>query len=718
MTVPFELPAAWRPAPADGTPAPADGTPEAAEAAEAAVGHQDLAEGLRALAAACDATPADVLLAAHVKVLGMLTEDRELHTAAVLRGTGGRPRAVTVHRGRPTWRSLVRQVAADTGAGAEPAPGVGRVLFTVGAAARHGGYGLEVTAEEGRLRLRARGDAVTPERLAVLSGMYRLVLRAMAADADGNALAAYLPPDERRAVLHRWASGGTLDRGPDGVDALIRAQTARTPNAPAVRTDQGGLSYRELGDRANRIAHHLIALGARPEDLVGVCLRRTLDLLPVLLGVWRSGAGYLPLDPGLPTERLRLMTESAGCRLVVTESVHLPVLGPVDGIRHVLLDADREAVDGRPPTAPAIPADPGALAYVIYTSGSTGTPKAVQIEHRGLANYLLWTAEAYAARGSGGSAVFSSISFDLGMPSLFTPLLTGQPVHLLPDPMPTADLGELLARGAPYSFLKMTPGQLDLLSLDLEPGEAHGLAGIVVAAGDAFTGELARRWIEAAGPGGTAVGTEYGPTEITVGNSGQPVTVLPGSELVPLGVPIPNTTMYVLTDRLEPVPVGVPGEVYIGGSGVARGYLGLPALTADRFLPDPWGRPGSRLYRTGDRARRLPDGSLEFLGRVDHQVKIRGYRVEPGEIQARLRRHADVAEVVVISVGATPRTRDLAAFVVPAPGAAPEAAGLRAHLAADLPEHMIPAHFVTVERVPLTGNGKVDARALQSLLRL
>ncbi|MBM0231722.1 AMP-binding protein [Micromonospora sp. STR1_7] len=282
--------------------------------------------------------------------------------------------------------------------------------------------------------------------------------------------------------------------------------------------------------------------------------------------------------------------------------------------------------------------------------------------------------------------------------------------------MPIADLGEQLVAGGPYSFLKMTPGQLDLLSLDLTPQETRDLAGIAIAAGDAFTADLAGRWIEAAGPGGTAVATEYGPTEITIGNAGYVVTEAPGSVLVPLGEPIPNTTMYVLTDRLEPVAVGVPGEVYVGGAGVARGYLNQPEMTRERFLPDPFGPPGARLYKTGDRARWLPDGSLEFLGRVDHQIKIRGFRVEPGEIQEQLRRHPGVAEVVVIAVGPDGHAQSLAAFVLPEAGAEPEAVGLREYLDGRLPDYMIPARFVTVDRFPLTTNGKVDVRELRGRL--
>ncbi|MFE4613659.1 amino acid adenylation domain-containing protein [Streptomyces niveus] len=722
MTIAFTLPPAWRPGPAATAPLPC----------EALVPYGDLAERLGALADCCGAALSDVLLAAHLKVIGTLTEDLAVHTDVVTPGSGGRPRTVPVKRAT-TWRILVSGTAKRTapveGAPAaaeetvgDPSPRADQVLFTAWAGpeqdtgAPSGPYGLHTVADaSGALRLRTAGEALRADRLASVTRMYRLVLESMADGPDGSALAAYLDPDERHAVLQEWSDGGTADRGMLGVDALFRAQAARTPDAPAVRLDGGAVSYQELDERSNRIAHHLVGLGARPESLVGVCLRRTADLLPTLLGVWKSGAGYLPLDPDLPTERLRLMTEAAGCRLVVTETGHVPALSAPEGVRYVLLDEERQEIARHPATAPEIILDPTRIAYLIYTSGSTGAPKGVMVEHRGLANYLLWTADAYAARGTGGSAVFSSISFDLGIPSLFTPLLTGQAVHLLPEPFVTADLGEQLAEGAPYSFLKMTPGQLDLLSLDLTPEEAHGLAGIVIAAGDAFTSDLAERWIKCAGPGGTAVGTEYGPTEITIGNSGQPVDEPPGSELIPLGTPIPNTTMYVLTEQLEPVPVGVPGEVYIGGAGVARGYLDRPALTAERFLPDPYGAPGSRLYRTGDRARWQPNGVLEFLGRTDHQVKIRGYRVETGEIQAGLRRHPDIAEVVVIACGSV-RNRTLAAFVVAAPGRTADAGGLRVHLAVDLPGYMIPTHFLTIEQIPLTTNGKVDTRALQSLL--
>ncbi|QKZ19591.1 amino acid adenylation domain-containing protein [Streptomyces chartreusis] len=617
------------------------------------------------------------------------------------RGGGGRPGSDGSVEGSASGGSVERRMR--DGSGGPPGSGGDD---------QRSGYGLRVHADERRLTFTA---ALAPPYLARLASMHREVLRAMAADPGGDALAARLDPDERRAVLGDWSTGPRLDRGAGTVVERIEAQAATTPDATAVKVAGTATTYRELDERANRIARRLAGLGARPDALVGVCLRRTADLLPALLGVWKSGAGYLPLDPALPAERLRHMIDAAGCELVLTESAHLPALEPQAGCDVVLLDRERESIEALPATPLDRTTDPRSLAYVIYTSGSTGNPKGVMVEHAGLANYLLWTAETYAARGTGGSPVFSSISFDLGMPSLFAPLLTGQPVHLLPDPLDTADLGDELAAGAPYSFIKMTPGHLDLLSYDLTPDEIHSLAGLVIAAGDAFTSELARRWLEFAGPGGTPVATEYGPTEITVGNSGETLTEPPATELIPLGAPIPNTTMYVLTDRLEPVPVGVPGEVYIGGTGVARGYLDRPGLTAERFLPDPYGAPGSCLYRTGDRARWRADGSLEFLGRVDHQVKIRGFRVELGEIQARLREHADVAEAVVIAVGPV-RSRSLAAYVIPAGGTPMDATGLRDHLAAVLPAYMLPAHFVAIDQVPLTTNGKVDTRVLQSLL--
>lgn len=734
------LPTAWR---------ALDAEPAAGAGFEATVRHADLAEGLQTLAAAAGAGTTAVLVAAHIKVLSMLAEAGAFRTDAVL--TEGDPAvcALSADRAEGTWARLTGRVAstlrgtpppatgdADADGGAESSPYPDRVLF-VADPARPGPvadrYGLSVHVGEGELTLRTARHAITRDFLDRLAAMYRSVLEAMAADPSGDAAAARLPGPDRDAVLSRWAAGPRIPWGAETALDLFRAQAARTPDAAAVRVHGAQSTYAELELRSSLIARHLLRLGARPGVPVGICLRRTPDLLPALLAVWKAGAPYLPLDADLPAVRLRRMVRAAGCGLVVTHTEQSATLGgpgELGGARILDLDRERAAIEAAPEdegerqgeregeaSAGVLPG-PADLAYIIYTSGSTGDPKGVMVHHGGLANYLRWTAEAYAARGRGGSPFFTSIGFDLGVPSLFAPLLVGQAVDLLPDPLDPADLSALLAAGAPYSFVKMTPGHLNLLSLDLTPGQAAELAGLAIAAGDAFPAELAARWLKLAGPGGTPVATEYGPTEITVGNSGQPVAD-PGlypAGLIPLGTPIPNTTAYLLDERLEPVPIGVPGEVCVGGAGVAHGYLGSPALTAERFVPDPYGPPGARLYRTGDRARWREPGDQEFLGRTDHQVKIRGYRVEVGEVRQALRRQAGVADAVVLAYERAPGTPRLAAFVVPAPGAAPDPRRLRAALAGELPEYMIPSDVVAVDEIPLTANGKADTRALRGRL--
>ena len=711
----FTLPAAWRCQDRTATAPP-----------PALVRYDDLAPALGELATG-DGGMSAVLAAAHIKVLSMLTEEPAFRADVLWEPHGGDPRAVHVEsHAAGTWRELVGYVRRASQTAARRAEqdddesrALDRVVFAAGAPEedRPHGYGLCVVALPGdQLVLRAADGVVAPDCLTRLAEMYHRVLEAMAKAADGDALASYLPSGERRAALTEWSVGPRVDRSPESVVEHFEAQARRTPDATAVTSDGTRLTYRELDERANRIAHHLAGLGGHRDIPVGVCLRRTPDLLPALLGVWKAGAPYLPLDVDWPPDRLRRMVAAAGCRLVVSHTEHLDATGALDAVTLVLLDKERETIAALPSTPLGIPSGPERPAYVMYTSGSTGAAKGVLVHHGGLANYLLWTARQYAARGDGGSPFFASIAFDLGVPSLFTPLLTGQRVDLLPDPLDRADLGALLAAGAPYSFIKMTPGHLNLLSLDLESDQARGLAGLVIAAGDAFPAELARRWIALAGRDGTAVATEYGPTEITVGNSGKPIDDPTDAGLITLGAAIPNTTMYVLTELLEPVPVGVPGEIYVGGAGVSHGYLGDPAQTAERFVPDPYGAPGSRLYRTGDRGRWREDGELDFLGRTDHQVKIRGYRVETAEVQAALRRHAGVGKAVDIACERAARPTSLAAFVVPAGDRPLHTARLRAALADELPEYMVPSHIVAVDDFPLTANGKVDTRALQALV--
>ncbi|MEV5201254.1 amino acid adenylation domain-containing protein [Streptomyces sp. NPDC053720] len=606
-------------------------------------------------------------------------------------------------------------------------------------------------------------DAATAARIA---GHYTRVLDRIAAAPDAP-LSALDPigPEERALLLDGPAAPVGTDHALDAtalrpVLETILEQAAATPDATALRHGDTTYTYRRLAEESEQYARRLAGLGVGPEDTVAVLLDRSPQLVAALLGVWRAGAAYVPVDPGYPDERVGHMLATTGTRTVLTETRYadrfdgltVPVSGegglavpvngdgltvPVagdgstvlavgdgstvtaaadDGLAVLVADDPAERAARAAATA-ALPTgyDLDALAYVIYTSGSTGRPKGVLVTHRGLANYLGWTVQAYAGAGPGGAPLFSSVAFDLGVPDLYAPLMTGRDVHLLPQDFDTADLGTLLAAGAPYAFIKLTPGHLDLLQQQLTDDQIRNLAGLVIAAGDSFTARLAERWTTSAGPEGTRLAAEYGPTEITVGNSAYfldgPVT----TELVPIGRAVPHTTMYVLDEHLRPLPVGVPGEVWIGGIGVARGYAGRPDLTAERFVPDPYGPAGTRLYRTGDIARVLPDGNLDFVARADHQVKLRGYRIEPGEIEAALTADPAVAEAVVLVREDSPGARELVAYVVPAEGADPDdiaPAALRARVGEALPPYMVPAAYLTLDALPLTANGKLDRRAL------
>ncbi|WP_318201604.1 non-ribosomal peptide synthetase [Streptomyces sp. SCL15-4] len=477
-------------------------------------------------------------------------------------------------------------------------------------------------------------------------------------------------------------------------------RAAATPDAPAVTGAGGTVSFRDLDDRAGILAGRLARRSVAAESVVGVLLDRGPDLLAALLGTWRAGGGYVPLDPDFPPERWAALLADAGAGVAVTDRARAGRLAEVfDGEIVVVDEADPDDAPG-----PRVLPDPDALAYIIHTSGSTGRPKGVQISHASLAVHLDWVLAEYIgdARGN-GAPLFSTVASDVVVPVLFGPLLAGLPVHMLPQDLDLADLGALLTRDAPYAFVKLTPGHLELLGHQLPDAGVDGLAHVVVTGGDALLGPTAERWDTLLGTGRLI--NEYGPTEITVGNSAHAVTGAQ-REVVPIGLPIPGTTMYVLDESLSPVPPGVVGEVCVGGTGVARGYAGRPAATAGKFLPDPFGKPGSRLYRTGDLGRLLPDGTVEFAGRADRQLKIRGYRVEPAEVEAALAAHPSVTEARVLAVDGR-----LAAYYVPE-GAGAEPDALRDRLALSLPEHMIPGTFTALERIPLTPVGKLDVAAL------
>ncbi|MFI6639118.1 amino acid adenylation domain-containing protein [Streptomyces sp. NPDC050504] len=517
---------------------------------------------------------------------------------------------------------------------------------------------------------------------------------------------------DRERVLREWNGPRREYRTDACVHDLIAEQARRTPDALAVTDGTTRLTYAELNERANRLAHYLREQGAAPEKVVAVRSHRDAELIVLLLGVLKSGAAYLPVDPKLPADRLEYVLADAGAVLALTRDDTTE--GFPDGPwRRLNTDALAYDIAVRPADDPVHGAGPSSLMYVIYTSGSTGRPKGVLVPHFGVANYLGWCEEEYASRGTGGAPLFSSIAFDMVVPNLYTPLVRGERLCVLHDDLDPAALAERLDAWAPYSFIKMTPGHLELLQELLPPERLGALAATLVVGADAFPAHTLAKW--RADDGTSALLNEYGPTEASVGNT----TYTPGVQgapagpggLVPIGRAIPNTTMYVLDGALNPVPVGVTGDLYIGGDCLVRGYAGMPATTASRFVPDPYNdEPGARMYRTGDLGRWLPDGQLEFLGRDDDQVKVDGYRIELGEVEAALAAHSGVRQAVA-SVVATDRSRRLVGYYVPA-GPDVTGAALRAWLAERLPAYLVPSVIVPIGALPLNANGKVDRKAL------
>ncbi|MFD7814655.1 amino acid adenylation domain-containing protein [Streptomyces sp. NPDC059785] len=526
-------------------------------------------------------------------------------------------------------------------------------------------------------------EHTTVERLA--DHFVRLVQAVV--DAPGTPLSAIdLTTVHEHRLLRLWNDSAVPVRE-TSVPELIAEQVTARPDEVALESADRVLSYAELDVRANRLAHALRAAGVGAESSVAVLLDRSVDLVVALLAVWRAGAGYVPMDPVLPGARIAGMVADAGVRTAVTSAEYADRFGvPV-----VRVDED---LSRHPSSAPGVLVDPDSVAYTVFTSGSTGRPKGVQVSHRSLANHIDWAVRELASAGSGGAPVFSSVAFDLVVPNVWAPLAAGQRTWLFDGEL--TGLGTALAKSGPFSFIKLTPGHLEVLSGQLSDEEIAVLTGRVVVAGEALPGALVDRWRRVLGDG--KVLNEYGPTETTVGTCVFPL-VEAFEGVVPIGRPLPNMTMRILDGHLRPVPVGAVGELFVGGAGVARGYVGDPVRTADRFVPDPYGPAGSRMYRTGDLARWRSDGAVEFLGRIDDQVKVRGYRIELGEVRAALVVQPGVSDAAVI---VSDEDQRLIAYVV---GEVPDLTDV-------LPEYMIPSAFVRLDAIPLTANGKLDRRAL------
>ncbi|HEV7587815.1 MAG TPA: amino acid adenylation domain-containing protein, partial [Longimicrobium sp.] len=458
--------------------------------------------------------------------------------------------------------------------------------------------------------------------------------------------------------------------------------------------------YGELNARANRLAHHLARLGVGPEARVGLCLERGAELIVAMLAVLKAGGAYLPLDPTAPAERRAFMLADSGASVLVTRDALRGADAEPAGLRVLSLDAAADAVAAEPAENPVDRATPRSLAYVVYTSGSTGTPKGVAVEHGGLANLCAWYAKDLEITAADRGSQLISAGFDASVLEIWPPLAHGARVQVVPDAVradPDALRDWFLRQGTTLAHCP-PPLAGPLLALDWP---RTGSPRRMVTGGE--------RLQMAPGPEipfPLTVG--YGATETTVAVTAGRVETA-AERLGSIGRPGDNSRAYVLDGAMRPEPVGVAGELCLGGAQVARGYLGRPALTAERFTPDPFGPvPGARLYRTGDRARWRADGTLEFIGRLDGQVKIRGFRVEPGEVEVALRRHPGVSACAVVVREDVPGDRRLAAYVVGG-ASAPE---LRAHLRRTLPEHMIPSAFVALEALPQTANDKLDREAL------
>ncbi|MFJ8795953.1 AMP-binding protein, partial [Streptomyces sp. NPDC102462] len=554
--------------------------------------------GLRALAARVRVSVKSVLLAAHLKVLSLLTEERRFHSGLVFSARPEAPGADRVYgmylntlpfafdadRDR-TWEELVREVFTHEAGMWEhrrhPMPaiqrdaGVERLLdvrfsyqdfdhvdterVDLAESSGEGAteFDLAVSAVSGYLLMATHTHVLSRENADRLTALYASVLAAMAADPTGDARLVPLPSEELERQLVTW-NDTAHEAETASVLQMFEAQAARVPDAWAVTLGTETVTYAGLDAQANRLAHALRERGVDAEARVAVQMDRGPSLIAALLAVWKAGGTYVPIDPSYPAERVASIMATSGARVALTSEAFAGRFGSVEVL---LADAD---VAGLPATAPVRVDDLDRLAYVIFTSGSTGTPKGVEVTHRGLVNHVAWAARELAVRGTGGAPLFSSVAFDLVVPNLWAPLVTGQRVFAVPQDTEPGQLGPALLAGAPYSFVKLTPGHLDLLAEQLTTEQAEELAAVVVVAGEALPGTTADRSLDILGPGRLI--NEYGPTEASVGSTVFPVTEPAGREVVPIGRPLPNMRTYVLDSAMHPVPVGVPGELYVGGT--------------------------------------------------------------------------------------------------------------------------------------------------------
>jgi amino acid adenylation domain-containing protein/non-ribosomal peptide synthase protein (TIGR01720 family) len=564
----------------------------------------------------------------------------------------------------------------------------------------HGRPGLEIEYDQ----------AIYPRSQIVrLAGEYETLLANASAQVE-TALEnlTVVAEEERRQVIDSWNDTRT-DYPSRCAHEMFESSAKASPDAIAVVFKEEAITYERLNGRANQLAGYLRRQGIGPDHIVGLCLERSIELVVSILGILKAGAAYLPLDPTYPEQRLRVMIEDSGCALAISATKLMGKIASKDLVV-IAIDACPQALlaESEDNLIPLVLADN--LAYVIFTSGSTGRPKGVMISHRALNNYLNWCLREYEVAAGIGAPVQSSIGFDLTVTSLFPPLFVGRSVYLISGQHATETLEPIAEDRVGYSLIKITPAHLDILTEIIDASRAADLTWVMVVGGEALSGKALQKWIERAP--NTIIINEYGPSETTVGCCTYRVLnddCLEGS--IPIGSPIANAEVYLFNTNYQPTPVGAPGEIYIGGEGLARGYVRQPEQTAERFAPNPFSRaPGERIYKTGDLGRHWENGDLEFLGRIDDQVKLRGFRIEISEIESALTKHYSVKDACVVAKSGRVGGMRLVAYIVSS-GRVTNTE-LREHLNRCLPEYMVPSSFVHLESLPLSQNGKVDRAAL------
>lgn len=547
-------------------------------------------------------------------------------------------------------------------------------------------------------------DLLKAETARRILGHYEMLLEGIVADTEQPLSdLPLLSAKEREQLLVEWNRTEVDFPRDKCVHELIAAQAAATPESIAVVCGKESLTYRDLNRRANQLAHHLQRLGIGPEGLVAISMERSLEMMVALLGTLKAGGAYVPLDPSYPVERLRFMLEDSQAPLLLTRSSEQRQTIDLQNIRVIRLDTDWTQIAGERDDEPRVEMNPENLAYVIYTSGSTGRPKGVQVPHRALANFLHSMRREPGLTASDTLLSVTSVSFDIAGLEFFLPLTAGARVVLATaeEIFDAAKMNELL-RTSNATVMQATPSFWQFL---VESGWSGNPRLKILCGGEGLSRALADKLLER----GAEAWNLYGPTETTIWST--LTNLAPGNEPISIGRPIANTQIYLLDSHLQPVPVGVPGELYIGGEGVARGYLNRPELTSEKFIANPFLAGASRLYKTGDIARYRADGAIECLGRNDFQVKLRGHRIDPGEIESALRLNPDVRDAVVL-LNEDESGKRLVGYVTAAAGTSPQTGSLQQFLKSKLPDYMVPGLFVALDTFPQTPNGKINRKAL------